>query len=88
MADLEEVVRELKAKYDELNEKVRDIEINTTRYLSDIKIALAEIKGLVEKDKEVGNKDNDIIMAKVKDNSERLDRIEGIISKITWIIVI
>ena len=87
MADIEQEVRELTKKVDELEKKVNKIELDTTKALGDIKVGLAEIKALIMKDKETGNKDNDIIMDKVKSNTDRITKIENIISKIVWTIV-
>ena len=87
MADLEEIVKKLEEKYEQHEKKIQEIELNTTKYFGEIKTSLAEIKGLVARDKEVGNKDNDMIIEKVKNNSERITKIESIISKIVWIII-
>ena len=74
MADLE-------TRVDKLEEKVEQLEKDINDSLGEIKTDLTEIKGLIEKD-------SSVIELKVKTNSERITKLENIVSKLTWTIVL
>lgn len=81
MADLE-------GRVEKLEEKVRQLEIDINKSLSDIKASLSEIKTSLKENSNNGDLKNNLIEKDVKINSDRITKLEGIVSKITWGIVL
>lgn len=81
MADLEERVQKLE-------DKVKDLEININKSLAEIKISLSEIKTTLQGSTSNGDLKNELIEKDVKNNTKRIETLEGIVSKITWTIVL
>lgn len=71
-----------------LEEKVKEIEIGITKSLGKIEKDLIEIKSYVKSNS--GNDDlkNDLIKKDVKANSDRITRLEEIVSKICWTVAL
>lgn len=80
MADIEKRV-------DKLEEKVAQLELNINHSLGDIKTDLTEIKSYVQNNSSNNDLKNNLIEKDVKNNAERIKKIEDNQSKIVWSII-
>ena len=81
MADIEQRV-------DKLEEKVAKLELNITTSLGKIETDLMEIKSYVKSSSKNDDLKNDLIIKDVKSNTERISKLEGIVSKICWTVAL
>lgn len=81
MADLEERVTNLE-------NKVRELEININNSLNDIKVQLTEISTTLKSNSNSGDLKNELIEKDVKKNSEDIKSLKDNQSKVIWSIVL
>ena len=81
MADLEERVTNLE-------NKVRELEININNSLNEIKIQLTEISTALKSNSNNGDLKNELIEKDVKKNSEDIKSLKENQGKVVWAIVI
>lgn len=80
MADIEQRV-------DKLEDKVAQLELNINHSLGDIKTDLTEIKTYVQSNSNNNDLKNDLIEKDVKNNSEKIKKLEDNQGKIAWAII-
>ena len=81
MADLEERVTNLE-------NKVRELEININNSLNDIKIQLTEIATALKSNTNSGDLKNELIEKDVRSNKDRIDKLEANQGKLAWTIIL
>lgn len=81
MADIEKRV-------DKLEEKVAQLELDINKSLGQIQSDLAEIKTCVKSTAENDNLKNKIIEKDVKNNTQRIEKLEQIVSKVCWTVAL
>lgn len=74
-------IEDIKKDVDKLKEKVTELEKGIVTSLGDIKVDLTEIKGYVKSG-------DDVMNEKMKNYEDRISKLEDIVSKITWSIVL
>lgn len=81
MADLEERVTNLE-------NKVRELEININNSLNEIKIQLTEISTALKSNSNSGDLKNELIEKDVKQNSKDIEKLKENQGKVVWAIII
>lgn len=77
MTELEDIKKDV----DKLKEKFAELEKGIATSLGEIKIDLTEIKGYVRSG-------DDVMNEKMRNYEERIAKLENIVSKLTWTIVL
>ena len=80
MADLE-------TRVDKLEEKVKELELDITKSLDDLKNDMTEIKTILEKDTNVSDLQKEVISKDILSNTTRIKKLEDTQSKFFWLIV-
>lgn len=80
MADLE-------SRVDKLEEKVKELELDITKSLDDLKSDMTEIKTILEKDTNVSDLQKEVISKDILSNTTRIKKLEDTQSKFFWLIV-
>jgi len=78
---IEERVDKLEKKFEELEKSLNDS-------LTSIKEDLVEIKSCVKNIDSIGDLKNESIKKDIKSNSIRIKKLEDIVSKLTWTIIL
>lgn len=81
MADLEERVTNLE-------NKVRELEININNSLNEIKIQLTEIANTLKSTTSNGDLKNELIEKDVQMNTKKIEKLENNQSKIVWTVIL
>ena len=75
-------------RVDRLEEKVAQLELSINASLGDIKTDLTEIKSYVQNNSSNNDLKNNLIEKDVKNNAERIKKIEDNQSKIVWTVIL
>ena len=81
MADLEERVTNLE-------NKVRELEININNSLNEIKIQLTEIATALKSNTNSGDLKNELIEKDVRHNTKKIEALEANQNKIVWTVIL
>lgn len=80
MADLENRV-------DELEKKVKELELDITKSLDELKNNMTEIKTILKKDTSVSDLQQQVIAKDISSNTTRIEKLENTQNKFFWLIV-
>ena len=78
---------DLENRVSKLEDKVKQLEIDINKSLGEIKATLGEIKTTLEANSNNGDLKNELIAKDVKNNTTRLEKLEGNQAKVVWAIV-
>lgn len=78
----------IEERVDKLEKKFEELEKNLNDSLVEIKSDLVEIKSSLKNLDNIGDLKNESIKKDIKSNSIRIKKLEDIVSKLTWTIIL